>query len=113
MSSTIVPKKIFLRVWVALLVLLLLTWGLARINLGNFNAVAALTIACVKMVLVLLYFMHLRYKSRLTWVFAAAGFIWLLIMVDLTLSDYFTRGWVPGVPGKTWEHGVWPAPQKQ
>lgn len=113
MSSTIVPKKIFIRVWVGLLLLLLLTWGLAQINLGKFNAVAALTIAVIKMLLVILYFMHVRYKSALTWVFVAAGFIWLLIMVDLTLSDYLTRGWVPGYPDKSWEHGTWPAPQKQ
>ena len=113
MSSTNVPKKIFIRVWVGLLLLLLLTWGLAQINLGKFNAVAALTIAVVKMLLVILYFMHVRYKPRLTWVFVAAGFIWLLIMVDLTLSDYLTRGWVPGNPDKTWEHGTWPAPQNQ
>ena len=113
MSSTIIPKKIFIRVWVGLLLLLLLTWGLAQINLGKFNAVAALTIAVVKMLLVILYFMHVRYKPRLIWVFVAAGFIWLIIMVDLTLSDYLTRGWVPGYPDKTWEHGAWPAPQNQ
>ncbi|HZR20505.1 MAG TPA: cytochrome C oxidase subunit IV family protein [Verrucomicrobiae bacterium] len=112
MSSTIIPKKIFIRVWAALLVLLLLTWSLAQLNLGKFNAVAALTIAVAKMLLVILYFMHVRYSSRLTWIFVAAGFIWLVILVDLTLSDYLTRGWVPGVPDKTWEHGVWPAPQK-
>lgn len=113
MSSTIVPKKIFIRVWVALLVLLALTWGLAQLNLGQFNAVAALTIAVTKMLLVILYFMHVRYKPRLTWVFVAAGFIWLLIMIDLTLSDYLTRGWVPGMPDKSWEHGAWPSPLKR
>jgi cytochrome c oxidase subunit IV len=66
----------------------------------------------LKMLLVLLYFMHVRYSSRLTWIFVAAGFIWLLIMVDLTLSDYLTRGMVPGYPDRSWEHGVWPAPDK-
>ena len=55
---------------------------------------AALTIAVVKMLLVILFFMHVRYSSRLTWIFVAAGFIWLLIMLDLTLSDYLTRGLV-------------------
>jgi len=58
------------------------------------NIVAALTIAVVKMLLVILFFMHVRYSSRLTWIFVAAGFIWLLIMLDLTLSDYLTRGLV-------------------
>jgi cytochrome c oxidase subunit 4 len=112
MSAKIVPTKIFIRVWIALLALLLLTWGLAQLDLGRFNAVAALSIAVLKMLLVLLYFMHVRYSSRLTWIFVAAGFIWLLIMVDLTLSDYFTRGMVPGNESRSWEHGAWPTPNK-
>ena len=74
--------------------LLLLTWGVAQINLGKWNAFAALTIAVIKMLLVILIFMHVRYSSRVTWLFAAAGFIWLLIMIDLTLSDFLTRGMV-------------------
>jgi cytochrome c oxidase subunit 4 len=114
MSSKPIPKKIFVRVWVALLALLALTWGLAQLNLGRLNAVVALTIAIVKMLLVLLYFMHVRYSSRLTWIFVAAGFIWFLIMVDLTLGDYLTRGQVPGNPLGSWEHGTWPAfPEEQ
>ncbi|HLH56265.1 MAG TPA: cytochrome C oxidase subunit IV family protein [Verrucomicrobiae bacterium] len=108
MSSPVIPRKIFIRVWVALLALLALTWVLAQLNLGRFNAVAALTIAVLKMLLVLLYFMHVRYSSRLTWIFVAAGFIWLLIMADLTLSDYLSRGIVPGFPDRSWEHGAWP-----
>ncbi len=105
MSATIVPKKIYFRIWLALLGLLLLTWSLAQINLGRFNAVAALTIAVIKMLLVILFFMHVRYGSRITWIFVAAGFIWLVIMIDLTLSDYLTRGAVPGMYRKSWEHG--------
>jgi cytochrome c oxidase subunit IV len=112
MSAHVIPKKIFIRVWIGLLALLLLTWGLAQLNLGPFNAVAALTIAVLKMSLVLLYFMHVRYSTRLTWIFVAVGFIWLLIMVDLTLSDYLTRGMVPGNPDRSWEHGVGPVPNK-
>lgn len=113
MTAKVIPKKIFIRTWVALLVLLFLTWGLAQVNLGRWNAIAALTIAVLKMLLVLLYFMHVRYSTRLTWIFVAAGFIWLLIMVDLTLSDYFTRGMVPGNTDRSWEHGFWPAPSKE
>jgi cytochrome c oxidase subunit 4 len=45
-------------------------------------------------VLVLLYFMHLRYSSKLTWLFAGAGFVWLLIMIGLMMTDYISRGWV-------------------
>lgn len=75
MNAHVVPKKTLFLVWVALLVLLLLTWGLAQLNLHHFNAAAALTIALVKMLLVILFFMHVKYKSSLTWIFAATGFI--------------------------------------
>lgn len=112
MSSPTVSKKGLLGVWAALLVLLLSTWGLARLDLHHFNVAAALTIALVKMLLVILIFMHVKYKPPLTWLFVAAGFIWLLIMVDLTLSDYLSRGAVPDYPDKSWVHGTWPAPTK-
>ncbi len=107
------PKKLYYRIWLALLVLLALTWGLARVDLGPFNIVVALSIALLKMSLVVLFFMHVRYHPQLTWVFVAAGFIWLLIMLDLTLSDYLSRGSVPGALRQSWEHGSWPAPVRQ
>jgi len=110
MASHIVPKKIYLRIWVALIVLLALTWGLAQLDLGPFNIVAALSIAVLKMLLVILFFMHVRYNTRLTWVFVAAGFIWLAIMLDLTLGDYLSRNAVPGIPAQSWRHGAWPVP---
>ncbi len=112
MNSTTVSKKALVSVWAALLVLLVLTWGLAQFDLHHFNAVAALCIAVLKMTLVILIFMHVRYKSPLTWIFVAAGFIWFVIMIDLTLGDYMSRGAVPGNPDKSWEHGAWPAPTK-
>lgn len=112
MSSRVIPKRNYVGIWAALLALLLLTWGLAQMNLGKFNAVVALSIAVMKMLLVVLYFMHVRYSSRLTWIFVAAGFIWFLIMVDLTLSDYLSRGAVPGVQDNSWKHGAWPAPTR-
>jgi cytochrome c oxidase subunit 4 len=87
----VVRKKVYFVVWVALLFLLLLTWIFAKANLGPFNVVAALLIAVVKTLLVVLYFMHVRHSGRLTWVFVAAGFIWLGIMIELTFSDYLTR----------------------
>jgi cytochrome c oxidase subunit 4 len=91
MNAHIVPRKIYIAIWASLMLLLLLTWGVARFNLGPFNVVAALTIAITKMLLVILYFMHVRYSPGRTWIFVAAGFIWLLIMIDLTLGDYLTR----------------------
>jgi cytochrome c oxidase subunit 4 len=113
MSSTLVPKKNLVIVWAALLVLLLLTWGLAQLDLHHFNVAVALTIALVKMLMVILIFMHVKYKPPLTWIFVAAGFIWLLIMIDLTLSDYMSRGAVPEYPDKSWEHGAWPSPNRE
>lgn len=103
MNSSRHSKKIYVRVWLALLGLLALTWGLAEINLGPFNNVAALGISIIKMLLVVWFFMHLRQESKLTWVFAAAGLIWLAIMVDLTMGDYLTRGDVPG-KRESWRH---------
>jgi cytochrome c oxidase subunit 4 len=91
MNSHILPRKIYVIIWASLMLLLLLTWGVAQFNLGPFNVIAALTIAVTKMLLVILFFMHVRYSERRTWVFVAAGFIWLLIMIDLVLGDYLTR----------------------
>ncbi len=113
LNPPMVSRTVYLVVWVSLLLLLLLNWGLAQLNLGVFNLVATLAIAFLQMMLMLLYLMHVRYNTALTRIFVAAGFIWLLIMVDLTLSDYLTRGSVPGRANKSWVHGAWPAPTKE
>jgi cytochrome c oxidase subunit 4 len=53
----------------------------------------------VKAVLILLYFMHVRFSSKLVWIFAVAGFVWLAILIGLTLNDYITRSWLTsGLP---------------
>jgi cytochrome c oxidase subunit IV len=91
-SSHPVSLKTYSLVFAALLVLTALTTGVAFMDLGgNFNGVVALAIAAGKAVLVALYFMHLRHGSRLSWIFAGAGFFWLIILVTLTLSDALTR----------------------
>jgi cytochrome c oxidase subunit IV len=113
MKSHIVPPKALYSVWAALLLLLVLTWGLAQLDLHHFNVAAALAIALVKMVLVVLFFMHVKNKPPLIWIFVAAGFIWFAIMVDLTLSDYLTRSKVPGLSHDSWKHGAWPARTEQ
>jgi cytochrome c oxidase subunit 4 len=59
------------------------------------NTIVALTIATIKATFVVLYFMHVRYSSRLVWVIVASALFWMGIMFALTLSDYFTRGWIP------------------
>lgn len=94
MREHIVSPKIYYAIFIALTVLTVVTWSVAKLDLGKMNAVVAMTIAVIKATLVVLYFMHVRYSSRLTWVFVGAGFFWLAIMVALTLSDYMTRGWL-------------------
>ena len=94
MEHSSLPLRPYFLVYGALLILLVLTVAIAQFHLGVVGIVLALTIAIVKAVLVILYFMHLRDSSRLTWLFAGAGFVWLLIMITFTLSDYLSRGWV-------------------
>ena len=94
MREHIVSRNVYFTIFIALVVLTVVTWSVAKMDLGRMNAVVALTIAVIKATLVVLYFMHVRYSSKLTWVFLGAGFFWLAIMVALTLSDYMTRGWL-------------------
>jgi cytochrome c oxidase subunit 4 len=87
--------RTYIVVWIGLLGLLALTVGAAYVPLGEFNTITAVSIAVIKAVIIALYFMHLRYSPRLTWVFAGAGFFWLLILFTLSLGDYATRSWMP------------------
>jgi cytochrome c oxidase subunit 4 len=73
-----------------------LTVVVAMFDLGPFNNIVMLTIACAKALLVVLFFMHVRWSTRLTWVVAASGFFWLLILFGLTMGDYMSRGWMAG-----------------
>jgi cytochrome c oxidase subunit 4 len=83
-------------VFAALLVGTGLTVAVAFVDLGALNNVLMLGIAMTKALLVILFFMHVRWGTRLTWVVAASGFFWLLILFGITMSDYLTRGWVEG-----------------
>ncbi|MBI4444947.1 MAG: cytochrome C oxidase subunit IV family protein [Acidobacteria bacterium] len=96
MSHTILSKKLYCSIFAALLALTLVTVMVAMIDLGPLNTPLALGIAGLKATLVILYFMHVRYSSRLTWMFVGAGFFWLGILLALTLSDFLSRGWLPG-----------------
>jgi cytochrome c oxidase subunit 4 len=77
----------------ALLVLTATTVGVSYIDLGPLNPVIALAIAVLKMTLVILFFMHVKYSSRLTKLTVGAGFFTFLVLVGMTLADYFTRAW--------------------
>ena len=91
--------KTYTVVFVSLLVLTTATTVVATIDLGPFNVVMALLIAVAKMLLVALFFMHLRHSTILTKVVVGGGMLWLGILLVLSLSDFVTRGWLP-VPGK-------------
>jgi cytochrome c oxidase subunit IV len=84
--------KIYYLVFIALAIGTILTYEVAKIDLGFWNPIIALTIACTKATLVVLFFMHVRYSSKLTMITVAAGFFWLLILITLSLTDYLTRG---------------------
>jgi cytochrome c oxidase subunit 4 len=96
MSAHVVPLRVYALVFGALLTLTGVTAWVAFLDLGPLNTIAAMTIAAVKALLVVLYFMHVRWSSRLTRLFIAAGIFWLLILILLTLGDYDTRGWITG-----------------
>jgi cytochrome c oxidase subunit 4 len=95
MTSHIAPVKLYLGVFGALLVLLVLTVAANFIPLGKFNVVIALMIAISKTFLVMLFFMHVRYSGRLVWIYVGVGFFWLAILLALTMSDFMTRGSPP------------------
>ena len=96
MSEHIVPVRIYVTIFLVLLV------GTALTVLAAFqdfpwqlNTIVALTIAITKATFVVLYFMHVRYSARLIWVIVASALFWLVIMFALTFSDYWTRCWIP------------------
>ena len=90
-SSQITPRRTYFFVFLALLAMLAGTIALSFFDLGMWNTVGAVVIAIAKAVLVILFFMHVRHSSQLTRIFVIAGFIWLAILIGLTLSDYLTR----------------------
>ena len=94
MAEHIIPKKTYYIIFATLMVCTYLTWQVAYFDLGPLNTIAALTIAVFKAVLVVLFFMHVRYSTRLTWAVVAGGVFWLMILLALTFSDYLTRGWL-------------------
>lgn len=95
MSEHIVPLRIYVTIFLALLLGTTLTvWAGFRDFPGQLNVIIALTIAVIKATLVVLYFMHVRYSSRLIWVVFTSALFWLAILFALTFSDYWTRCWL-------------------
>jgi cytochrome c oxidase subunit IV len=98
MSAHVVPVRVYLLIFTSLLVLTATTVGVAFIDLGPLNNLVAMGIAVLKATLVILFFMHVRYSTRLTGLVILSGLFALAIMVGLTFVDYATRGWL-GVAG--------------
>ena len=95
----IAPLPLYFGVFLALLAGTAATTAIAFVDLGPFNNVVAIGIAGIKATLVILFFMHMRWSTRMVPVVWVSGLFWLLIMLTLTLADYFTRGWL-GVAGR-------------
>ena len=96
MSEHIVPVKVYFAIFLALLVGTGLTVLAAFYDFPwRLNTIVALTIATIKATLVVLYFMHVRYSTRLVWVIVASALFWMGILFAFTFSDYFTRHWLP------------------
>jgi cytochrome c oxidase subunit 4 len=94
MAEHVVPPRTYYTVFVALIVLTVLTVTAGFLDLGPWHTLVGLAFGAVKAGLVVLIFMHLWYSPRLLWIILAAGLFWFGIMVVLTLTDYLTRHWL-------------------
>ncbi|MBI2186800.1 MAG: cytochrome C oxidase subunit IV family protein [Acidobacteria bacterium] len=101
MAGHISPKRVYYTIFGSLMVLTAITVAVAFINLGSLNFPIALGIAITKATLVILFFMHLKYSSRLTKLICGSAFFFLLVLFGLTLSDYLSRGWSTAPGGFT------------
>ena len=90
MASHILPTRVYYTIFAILLFCTYLTVQIAFLDLGALNTVAALAIATFKAALVILFFMHVKYSTRLTWAVVLGGIFWLGILLTLTATDYLT-----------------------
>jgi cytochrome c oxidase subunit IV len=87
-------SKFYYTIWIALLCLTGITAAVSFVDLGPFNAVVALVIATVKALLVVLFFMHVKYTSeKLTKIVFVSAIFWLFLLLALSMADYATRHW--------------------
>jgi cytochrome c oxidase subunit IV len=88
------PVSTYVAVFVALMVLTALTVVVAFFDFGVFSTPIAIAIAVAKATAVILWFMHVKYSSRLTWVVVIGSFLFLILLFGLTLADYLSRDWI-------------------
>ena len=92
MSEHVMSSKMYYTIWIALLCLTVITAAISFVALGRFNTVVALVIATVKALLVVLFFMHVKYASeKLTKIVIVAAIFWLFLLLALSMADYGTR----------------------
>ncbi len=96
--SHVSSVKVYVGVFLLLIVMTAITVVVAFVPLGFFNKVVAVGIATFKATMVILYFMHLKYSSRLTKLVVVSGFFFMIILLGLTMADYASRGWLPMPP---------------
>jgi cytochrome c oxidase subunit 4 len=96
MTHPVTPVRTYALVFAALIALTITTVAVSRLELGEYNFICAMTIAVVKGTLVVLFFMHIRGSTSMTKLFVAAGLFWMAILLVFVLSDYLSRGWLPG-----------------
>ena len=101
MAGHVSPKSVYYTIFGSLMVLTAITVSVAFINLGALNFPMALGIAIIKATLVILFFMHLKYSSKLTKLICGSAFFFLIVLFGLTLSDYLSRGWFTAPGGTT------------
>ncbi|MBW4028458.1 cytochrome C oxidase subunit IV family protein [Acidipila rosea] len=89
----VVGPKVYLAIGGTLLLLTGATTAISFVELGVFNAVVALAIAVIKAMLVVLFFMHIRYSSKLLKLTVAAGFFTFLVLISMVMTDYISRAW--------------------
>jgi cytochrome c oxidase subunit 4 len=92
MSEHVLPPKLYYAIWIILLILTGVTAWIATVDLGPFNTIVALAIATGKALIVVLFFMHVKYTSeRLTKMVIVSAIFFFLVLVSLSMSDYATR----------------------
>ncbi len=96
MAEHVMPRRTYLLIFGALLLLTALTVAASQLELGSWHLAVGLTIAMAKALLVVLFFMHVLHSGRLIWLVIGAALFWLGIMLALTLTDYSTRAWLKG-----------------
>ncbi|MGE5111782.1 MAG: cytochrome C oxidase subunit IV family protein [Acidobacteriaceae bacterium] len=100
MSEHIVSPKIYVAIFISLSILTIATYSIAKLDLGPFNALVAIVIAMIKSLLVILFFMHVKYSPKMTKVTLISGFFFLLILLSLSMTDYISRPWTGPTSGR-------------